>query len=92
MGKRVFGYNSDGSINPAEAAAVRFIFAKNEEYCKHPPRELVERIIEIAMSHGETLEYEDAEKQVSYSSILEYIAREANEKFCIETDFGTQIK
>lgn len=82
--EKVFGYDYvDGKlvVNADEAKAVKFVFEKHEEYVENPPKELVDRVLEIALEKGETLSYEEAKERVPYSYILEYIANEANTEF-----------
>ena len=79
--KNLLGYdyvNGSLVINEDEAKIVKFVFARVKEYTDHPPKELVEVVLAIAQEKGEILTYEEAEKRVSYSAILDYIARELN--------------
>lgn len=79
--QKVLGYDQiDGKLvtNTDEAEIVKFIFNKVNEYTEHPPKELVDRVLEIAEENGEVLTYEEAEQRVSYSAILNYIAKEMN--------------
>ncbi len=77
----LFGYDHEGGrlvIDQEEAETVKLVFEKVKEYTEHPPRELVETILEITAEKGETLTYEEAEQRVSYSDILVYLAKELN--------------
>lgn len=80
--KKLLGYDYvDGKlvINDDGSKIVKFIFEKNEEYTKHPPKELVDKVLAIAQEKGKTLTYEEAEARVSYTAILEYIGKEIYE-------------
>ena len=84
--QKVLGYDQVDEklvINSDEAEIVKFTFNKATEYSEHPPKELVDRVLQIAEENGEVLTYEEAEQRVSYSAILNYIAKEmnANEEF-----------
>lgn len=88
---KLLGYDSvDGElvINTDEAEIVKFTFNKVNEYTAHPPKELVDRVLEIAEENGEVLTYEEAEQRVSYSAILNYIAKEMN----TNEEFGEILK
>lgn len=79
--EKLFGYdyvNGKLVISENEAKIVKYVFAKQEEYTENPPKELVDRVLEIARERGEELTYEEAKERVSYSAILEYITREMN--------------
>lgn len=73
----------DGEIAMDEnkTEIVLFAFSSVEKYAEHPPKELVEAKIEEAAIHGEEISYEDAEKRVSFCSILNYVAKELNQEF-----------
>ena len=76
-----FGYdlvNGNLVINEEEAKILKYLYEKQEEYTDNPPKELVDRVLEIARERGEELTYEEAKERVSYSAILEYITREMN--------------
>ena len=76
-----FGYdlvNGELVINEDEAKIVKYMYAKQIEYTENPPKELVDVVLEIAQENGEELTYEEAKERVSYTAILEYIAREMN--------------
>jgi hypothetical protein len=82
--EKLFGYDYvDGKlvVNVEEAKIIRTTFEKVIEYTDHPPKVLVDRVIEISLENGESISYEDAEKRVSYSAILEYISKELNVEF-----------
>lgn len=82
--EKLFGYDYvDGKlvVNVEEAKIIRTTFERVIEYTDHPPKVLVDRVIEISLENGESISYEDAEKRVSYSAILEYISKELNEEF-----------
>ncbi len=79
--KNLLGYDYvDGKlvINEAEANIAKRVFAKQKEYVDNPPKELVDAVLAIAQEKGEILTYEEAKEKVSYSAILEYMAREFN--------------
>ena len=79
--KKVFGFdNVDGKmvINAAEADVVKTVFNRVAGYVEHPPKILVEPVLESALKNGEIITYEEAEKRVPYSAILGYVARELN--------------
>lgn len=77
----IFGYDLEGdklTINRDEAEIVKLVFEKVKEYTEHPPRELVDTVLEITAEKGEAITYEEAEQRVSYSDILAYLAKELN--------------
>lgn len=70
---------TNGKIETYEEQAelVRQIIAKVEEYIKHPPKELVDAVIEeVFVLRGDKLTYEEAEKKVSLSRINDYVEKE----------------
>ena len=84
--EKVFGYDYvDGKLvaNDEEAKIVKFLYDKLAEYTEHPPKELVDGVLEAAQENGEILTYEEAEERVSYSAIMWYINKEiyANAEF-----------
>ena len=60
-----FGYTENGAIKENEAAVVRFVFEKHNEYCDNPPADMVEAKIEAAKENGEEITYEEAAKRVT---------------------------
>ena len=81
-----YGYqeNKDtGELEVVEdrAEKVKIIYEKLLDYSEHPPKELVEAKIEDAREvRREKLTYEEAEKEVTFGEILEYIAKELGKK------------
>lgn len=77
-----FGYRFiDGKLiaDELEAEIVKWISDRHSKYQEHPPKELVERIIEETLiTEDSRLSYEEAEQKVSYQEILEYMTREVN--------------
>lgn len=65
----MLGYYENGSIRENEAAVVKFVFTKFNEYTKNPPADMVEAKIEAAKEKGETITYEEATKRVSVYEI-----------------------
>ena len=89
--QKVFGYDQiDGKlvINTDEAEIVKYVFNKVNEYTEHPPKELVDRVLEIAAERGEVLTCEEAEQRVSYSDILIYLTKEMN----VNDEFANTFK
>ena len=75
-----FGYNPDGSRNEREAAVVRYIFEKEQEYFFNPPQELIDEANAWAAYEGFTLNDEEAH-DLARARIAARIAAEVNEKF-----------
>jgi len=75
-----FGYNADGSKNEQEAKVVQYVFAKNSEYFRNPPLELIEEAYAWAESEGKTLTEEEA-MDMARARIMPYIAIEVQKKF-----------
>lgn len=75
-----YGYKMvDGKIEVVEEDAdkIRQVFDKFIEYTEHPPKELVESVIQNSYeSCGEVLTYEKAEEKVPLYLIYEYISKE----------------
>ena len=69
--KKPFGYNND-----TEKEIVQFIFQKQDDYLEHPPKPLVDVIIEKYENEGKPITYEEAEKEVSHDAILRFILSE----------------
>lgn len=84
MNNKIYGYDCvDGKlvINEIESEVIKWIFSTVATYIKHPPKVLVDAVISNHKElYGEELSYEVAEKKVSYSSILEYLSEEVNDK------------
>lgn len=79
-----FGYEMlDGEVvlHPIESEIVKYIFEKHNEYCDHPPEDLVRVVIEGYRTEGEKITYEEAEKKVALDEIWQRIADEINEKW-----------
>lgn len=78
-----FGYeqNAEGQwvINDQESKIIKLIFNNYLEYRKHPPKELVDEIIEEVENNHETITYQEAEQKVSFERIDRYIADEINQ-------------
>ena len=74
---------SDGETvpHPIESEILKYIFEKHNEYCEHPPQDLVEEVIGLYKSRAEKITYEEAEKKVSLEAIRQRIADEVNEKW-----------
>lgn len=79
-----FGYDRDADgnlvVNEKEAEIIKLIFDHLIKYTEHPPKELVDAVIEEAENDYQTITYEEAEKKVSYDYIVGYIIDEANKK------------
>lgn len=71
-----FGYNND-----TEKEIVQFIFQKQYDYTEHPPKPLVDVVIEKYENEGKAITYEKAEKEVSHYSVLRFIVNEINTKW-----------
>ena len=88
----IYGYKRvNGKVETVEEQAelVRQTYIKMNEYTKHPPKELVEsKIEEVYEVSGERLSYEDAEKQISYASIMSYVEKELGFKKKFEYEKG----
>ncbi|MCQ4794146.1 recombinase family protein [Anaerofustis stercorihominis] len=83
--KKMYGYKlneeNEVVIDPVPAENVRFVFKKALEYMEEPPKELVERIIELQKRRdGVRLSYEQAKKKVPYRTVLNYLAKEVEVK------------
>lgn len=82
MNKSIYGYDLIGGKlvpNEFESEIVKWISATTLAYIEHPPVCLVEAVImKYQVLYKEELKYEDAEKKVLYSQILEYITNELN--------------
>ena len=63
------GYDKDGKIIENEAAVVKYVFEKFNEYSKNPPADMVEDKIEAAREHGEELTYDEAAERVTMYEI-----------------------
>lgn len=63
------GYDKDGKVVENEAAVVKYVFEKYNEYTKNPPVDMVEDKIEAAKENGEDLTYGEAAKLVTVSEI-----------------------
>lgn len=78
-----FGYdrNAEGEweVNEQEAKIVQLIYNNFMQYMKHPPRELVDEIIEEVENNHQTITYQEAEQKVSFERIDRYIADEINQ-------------
>ena len=70
--KKPFGYNND-----TEKEIIQFIFQRYDSYLKHPPKPLVDDIME----EHRRITYEEAEKEVSYTAIMQFILSEIREKW-----------
>ncbi len=71
-----FGYN-----NETEKEIVQFIFQKQHDYMEHPPKTLVDVVIEKYENEGKAITYEKAEKEVSHYSIMRFILSEIHSKW-----------
>lgn len=84
MNKKIYGYDYvDGKyvVNEFEAEIVKWLSSTVLAYIEHPPKVLVDAVIlRWKECYQEEISYEDAEKKVSYDSILEYITVEINNK------------
>lgn len=79
MQKGHYGYREENgklTVDELEAENVRWMFDTYQSYSEHPPASLVEAVLEEAAVAGEELSYEEAEKKVTHSAILEYITYE----------------
>lgn len=78
-----YGYDCDTNgniiVNEQEAKIIQLIFNNYLQYRKHPPKELVDEIIEEAENNHETITYQEAEQKVSFERIDRYIAGEINQ-------------
>ena len=63
------GYDKDGKIVENEAAVVKYVFEKFNEYSKNPPADMVEDKIEAEREHGEELTYDKAAERVTMYEI-----------------------
>ncbi len=91
--EKILGYDCvDGKlvVNPVESEIVKFTFEKTIQYTDHPPIELVGAVIEEYRNRGEDICYEEAEVEVSYSEILEYITREIKLKHRLYSMLATE--
>lgn len=80
----IFGYKLENGkvvVDEDEAKAVKAVVEKFDVYMKHPPKELVDAVIEECAIEGEDISYEEAEKRVSYEAIVDYITCEINREF-----------
>lgn len=78
--KLPYGYNDDGTINPAGAEKVQSLFQKVNEYSENPPTDLVEMTREeMEVRTGKKVTYEEAKKHVPYSQIKEYVCKELSQ-------------
>lgn len=84
MNKKIYGYDyADGKyvVIEFEAEIVKWLSSTVLAYIEHPPKVLVDAVIlRWKECYQEEISYEDAEKKVSYDSILEYITAEINNK------------
>lgn len=74
--KKPFGYNND-----TEKEIVQFIFKQYNTYMEHPPKPLVDVVIEKYENEGKAITYEKAEKEVSHDAVLRFILSEIREKW-----------
>ncbi len=75
--RKVYGYNTDGSVNEKEAANVRYIFEKTIEYNNNPPQALIDRAREEAEADKLDLT-EDELRDKARTMVTAYIAEELN--------------
>lgn len=84
MNDKIYGYDFvDGKyvINEIEAEIVKWMSSTILSYIEHPPKVLVDAVLyRWKELYKEEISYEDAEKAVSYGSILEYLTDEINHK------------
>lgn len=57
------------------------IYEKYNEYCEHPPKDLVLNVIEVYESKGKKIAYKEAEGMVPIDCILKRISDEVNERW-----------
>lgn len=84
MLEKIVGYKSENGklvVDENEAKVVQMVYEKYTQYSEHPPKELVDEVIEQHENTGKKLSYEEAEKMVSVDAIIRYITKEVNQKF-----------
>ena len=67
------------SVNYKEIHA--YMLKKTLEYCKQPPKVLVEKILETYREGGHPITYAEAEKQVTPLQIQRLVKEEMKEKW-----------
>ena len=80
-----FGYRSDGNniqIDEIDSTVVKWTFDTLKRYTEHPPKILVQDVIDTAIEEkGKIITYTDAEQLVSYSAIQSYLNYEVGLKY-----------